>query len=112
MSIIHLAFFQWKPTLDERELAALRQEFAALQAVIPDIKSFRWIHNNSTEGLDKGFQEGICLEFADAQARQRYLEHSAHVAFAQNTVIPALERWLDSVLVFDYETTSTSRTGW
>jgi hypothetical protein len=102
MSIIHLAFFQWKPTLDERELAALRQEFAALQAVIPDIKSFRWIHNNSTEGL----------EFADAQARQRYLEHSAHVAFAQNTVIPALERGLDSVLVFDYETTSTSRTGW
>ncbi len=104
MSIIHLAFFQWKPTLDERELAALRQEFSALQAVIPDIKSFRWIRNNSTEGLDKGFQEGICLEFDDAQARQRYLEHPAHVAFAQETVIPALARGLDSVLVFDYET--------
>ncbi|MFN0122479.1 MAG: Dabb family protein [Blastocatellia bacterium] len=104
MSIIHLAFFQWKPTLSEQELAALRQEFAALQAVIPDIKSFRWIRNNSTENLDKGFEEGICLEFDDAEARQRYLEHPAHVAFAQGTVIPALERGLDSVLVFDYET--------
>lgn len=104
MSIIHLALFQWKPTLSEQELAALRQGFAALQAVIPDIKSFRWIRNNSIEGLDKGFQDGICLEFADAQARQRYLEHLAHVAFAQETVIPALACGLDSVLVFDYET--------
>jgi len=104
MSIVHLALFQWKQSLGERELAALRQEFAALQAVIPDIKSFRWIRNNSTESLDKGFQEGICLEFDDAQARQRYLEHPAHVAFAQEIMIPALERGLDSVLVFDYET--------
>lgn len=104
MSIVHLALFQWKPTLSEQELAALRQGFAALQTVIPDIKSFRWIRNNSTEGLDKGFQEGICLEFDDAQARQRYLEHPAHVAFARENVIPALARGLDSVLVFDYET--------
>jgi hypothetical protein len=37
-------------------------------------------------------------------ARQRYLEHPAHVAFARETVIPSLERGLDSVLVFDYET--------
>lgn len=103
MSIVHLAFFQWRRNLSAPELAALRQGFAELQAVIPEIKSFRWIRNNSTEGLDKGFQEGICLEFDDAPARQRYLEHPAHVAFARETVIPALERGLDSVLVFDYE---------
>jgi hypothetical protein len=49
---------------------------------------------------------------SDAQARQRYLEHPAHVAFAQETLIPVLEGGLDSVLVFDYETTSTGRTGY
>ncbi len=104
MSIIHLALFQWKRELRDEALAALRREFAALQAEIPDIKRFRWIRNNSAEGLDKGFQEGICMEFDDVQARQRYLEHPAHVAFARETVIPALEHGLDSVLVFDYET--------
>ncbi len=109
MSIIHLAFFQWKQILGERELAALRQDFAALQTVIPEIKSFRWIRNTSTEGLSKGFEEGICMEFDDEQARQRYLEHPAHVAFARDTVIPALERGLDSVLVFDYESNPSPR---
>ncbi|HEX4946710.1 MAG TPA: Dabb family protein [Blastocatellia bacterium] len=56
------------------------------------------------KGLDNGFQEGICLEFADVSARLRYLEHPTHVVFAQETVIPALECGLGSVLVFDYET--------
>ncbi len=90
MSIIHLALFKWKDDLGEQELAALRQGFAALQSAIPEISNFRWIHNNSTEGLEKGFREGICMEFDSVQARQRYLEHPAHVAFAQKTVIPAL----------------------
>jgi hypothetical protein len=103
MSIVHLVFFQWKQGLNQQSLEALRRGFADLQSVIPEIKSFEWIRNNSTEGLDRGFQEGICMEFEDAQARQRYLEHPAHVAYARDAVIPALENGLDSVLVFDYE---------
>lgn len=103
MSIIHLALFRWKPGLGHQEIEALCQGFSALQSAIPEIKDFRWIHNNSTEGLGKGFREGIYIEFDDIQARQRYLEHPAHVAFARDCVIPALENGLDSVLVFDYE---------
>ena len=103
MSIIHLALFKWKHGLGAQEIEALRHGFAALQAAIPEIRCFRWVHNNSTEGLEKGFQEGICMEFDSVQARQQYLEHPAHVTFARNTVIPALEDGLDSVLVFDYE---------
>lgn len=102
--IVHFAFFKWKPTLTPQELADLRREFAALQEIIPEIKSFRWVYNNSTENLDKGFREGIRVEFDSAEARQRYLEHPAHVAFANGTVIPALENGLESVFVFDYET--------
>lgn len=102
--IVHFAFFKWKPALSQDELAALRREFAALQGVIPEIKSFRWVYNNSTENLDKGFREGIRVEFDSVEARQRYLEHPAHVAFAKGTVIPALENGLDSVFVFDYDT--------
>lgn len=103
MSIIHLAFFKWRRDLSEQELSGLRDGFAALPTAIPEIRNYRWIHNNSTEGLEKGFREGICMEFADAPARQRYLGHPAHVTFARDAVIPALEDGLDSVLVFDYE---------
>ncbi len=101
--IVHFAFFKWKPTLTQEELDALRREFAALQQVIPEIQSFGWVYNNSTENLDQGFHEGIRVEFDSIEARQRYLEHPAHVAFAANTVIPALENGLESVFVFDYE---------
>ena len=103
MSIVHLAFFKWKQSLSDQQIEALRQGFAALQSIIPEIKNFRWIHNNSSEGLEKGFREGLCMEFDDLQSRQQYLEHPAHVSFARDDVMPALESGLDSVLVFDYE---------
>lgn len=101
--IVHFAFFKWKPTLTQAEREALHREFAALQQAIPEIQSFCWVHNNSTENLDKGFHEGIRVEFDSIEARQRYLEHPAHVAFATGSVIPALENGLESVFVFDYE---------
>jgi uncharacterized membrane protein YgaE (UPF0421/DUF939 family) len=101
--IVHFAFFKWKPMLTKAEREALRREFAALQQVIPEIQSFCWVYNNSTEALDKGFHEGIRAEFDSIEARHRYLDHPAHVAFAASTVIPALENGLDSVFVFDYE---------
>lgn len=103
MSIIHLALFKWKGDLSKPELCGLRDGFAALPTAIPEIRNYRWIHNNSTEGLEKGFREGICMEFEDAPARQRYLDHPAHATLARDTVIPALEDGLNSVLVFDYE---------
>lgn len=103
--IVHLSFFKWKPGLSGEALDSLRQEFAALQNAIPEIRSFRWVINNSTEGLDKGFREGICVELDGVEARQRYLEHPAHTAFAAATVIPALAEGLESVMVFDYEAT-------
>ena len=101
--IVHLAFFKWKTGLSEDTLDTLREKFAALQETIPEIRSFRWITNSSTEGLDRGFLEGICVELDSVQARQRYLEHPAHRAFAAGTVLPALEDGLESVMVFDYE---------
>ena len=106
--IVHHAFFKWRPGLSEEALDDLRQGFAALQDAIPEIRSFRWIVNNSTEGLDGGFREGICVVLDDALARQRYLDHPAHTAFAAETVLPALEDGLESVMVFDYEGRSDS----
>jgi hypothetical protein len=101
--IIHFAFFKWKQTVSKQELDTLRRDFSALQSVIPEIRGFQWVYNNSTENLDKGFLEGIRVEFDNTEDRQRYLAHPAHVAFASNVVIPSLEDGLESMLVFDYE---------
>jgi len=101
--IIHYAFFKWKAALSAPELETMRRDFAALQNAIPEIRSFRWVYNNSTEHLDKGFCEGIRVEFDNIEDRQRYLDPSAHKAFASNRVIQELEEGLESVLVFDYE---------
>jgi hypothetical protein len=101
--IVHYAFFKWKATLRAPELEALRRDFAALKTTIAEIRDFRWVYNNSTENLDKGFREGIRVTFDSVEDRQRYLDHPAHQAFASTVVIPALEAGLESVLVFDYE---------
>lgn len=101
--IVHYSFFAWRSELSPATLAALRDDFAALAQVIPEIRDFRWVINNSTEGLNQGFGEGVRIEFHDASARQRYLEHPAHVSFAADRVIPALRDGLNSVLVFDYD---------
>jgi hypothetical protein len=101
--VIHFAFFKWKQTVSKQELDTLRRDFSALQSVIPEIRGFRWVYNNSTENLDKGFLEGIRVQFDNIEDRQRYLAHPSHVTFASSVVIPLLEDGLESVLVFDYE---------
>jgi len=100
--IIHLAFFKFRPDLPDEALERLRRGFGELQSSIPEIRRFRWVRNNSSEGLDKGFVHGILMEFDSVEARQRYLDHPSHRAFARDVVIPALEEGLNSVIVFDY----------
>lgn len=100
--IKHIVLFKFKEDLGVEAIADVMNGFASLQSQIPEILSFRWGFNNSPEGLDKGFKVGFEMELADGRARSRYLAHPAHVAFAQNTVLPALHDGLESVVVFDY----------
>jgi hypothetical protein len=59
--------------------------------------------NVSPEGLDRGYRHGFVIDFDHAAARDAYLAHPDHVAFAEGTVIPALAAGRDSIVVFDYE---------
>jgi hypothetical protein len=96
--IQHNAFFAWKPTItpaiEQAAFAALR----ALKQQIPGIVSLTIGHQNSPEGLGKGFQVGLSVVFTDAAARDGYLRHAAHTK-AVETFLPHIA----DIAVLDYE---------
>jgi len=101
--IKHVVLFQFKKTLTEMQIASVMEGFTALRKQIPQILSYQWGANNSPEGLDKGFRHGFVMELAGPAQRKAYLEHPAHVKFANETIFPALEHGKESVVVFDYD---------
>ena len=77
--------------------------FGALVAKLPGAISVTSGVNVSPEGLDRGFRHGFVMDFESAAARDAYLAHHDHVAFAEGKVIPALRAGRESIVVFDYE---------
>jgi hypothetical protein len=73
------------------------RRFAELKALVPGIDDFEWGENSSPEGLNHGHSHVFLLTFANAQARDAYLVHPDHAAFA-NWVQP----FVSSVTVLDY----------
>ena len=101
--IRHVALFQFKDGLGDERIAELMNTFHTFVATIPGLRSVSWGRNNSPEGLDKGFMHGFVMDVDDARARDGYLNHPDHVAFATEVFLPELENGRDSVVVFDYE---------
>ncbi len=99
----HIVFFQFSESVSSETISLTMNGFAQLAAEIPEILSYSWGLNNSTEGLSKGFQAGFEMLLADESARQRYLEHPAHVAFATTKLIPLLADGRNSIVVFDFD---------
>ena len=59
--------------------------------------------NVSPEGLDQGFRHGFVMDFESTAARDAYLAHPDHVAFAEGRINPALAEGRESIVVFDFE---------
>lgn len=70
-----------------------------LRASIAGIVDVAWGSNVSPEGKGHGFEFGFTMAFADAEARDAYLPHPAHVA-----VRPLVDAVAADVLVFDLDT--------
>lgn len=73
------------------------QRFVALREQIAQVRTLEWGPNNSIEGLDRGFTHCFVLGFDDADGRDVYLPHPAHLALVEHT-----RGWLEQVFVFDY----------
>ena len=101
----HIVLFKFHPALSQQQITDVLDGFHVLRIKLPGIHSCRFGVNNSMEGFSRGFTHCMEMEIEDADARQNYLAHPLHVAFATTKVIPALEDGLNTVVVFDYEFT-------
>ena len=95
--IQHNAFFKWQPTITPAVEAAAFAALRALKDQVPGIVSLTIGHQNSPEGLGKGFQVGLSVVFTDAAARDGYLKHPAHTK-AVETFLPQVA----DIVVLDY----------
>jgi Stress responsive A/B Barrel Domain len=97
MVLRHVVLFGFANGTSEQTISDVVRRFGDLKLLVPDVLSFEWGQNCSVEGLDKGHTHAFVLTFPSEEARDVYLPHPAHKAFAD---------WagphLSSVTVVDY----------
>lgn len=98
MAILHVVLMQPRVDVRAGQVDDLWRALRALAGEIPGIEDVTCGANTSPEGLEQGYTLGFVVRFADADARDAYLPHPAHVA-----VIPLVQAVAERVLVFDLE---------
>jgi hypothetical protein len=84
------------------ERDAIYADAAALQVVLPGMRHIDSGRNVSPEGLGKGFDEGLIIDFDDARARDDYLVHPDHQKLGAR-IVAAVENGPDGIFVFDFD---------
>ena len=98
----HVVMFAFKEGTDAAQIDEIIRRFAALKNLVPGIQALEWGSNNSPEGLNNGLSHCFLLTFGSTEARDAYLPHPDHVAFAD-----WVGEWVETVTVVDYWATST-----
>lgn len=95
----HVVLFQFNDDTPETTVREIENAFRTLCAGLPFVQGFEWGRNSSPENLDLGFTHCFIVTFANAQDRDTYLPHPAHVAFCSDY----LNRSLKNACVVDFE---------
>ena len=94
----HVVLFQFNDDTPETTVSEIENAFRALCAGLPFVQGFEWGRNSSPEKLDLGFTHCFIVTFANAQDRDTYLPHPAHIAFCSDY----LEGNLKNACVVDF----------
>lgn len=101
--IRHCVFIRFRPEITEEEKVAIFDEIVALKARLRGFLAAHVGANVSPEvGMDKGFGEGFIVDFADAAARDAYLEDEAHRKTGAK-IVAAAEGGVAGIFVYDLE---------
>jgi Stress responsive A/B Barrel Domain len=98
MKLRHVVLFGFGKAQSPAAIAEAIRRFAELKALVPSIDDFEWGESSSPDS------HVFLLIFANARARDAYLVHPDHAAFA-NWVQP----FVSSVTVLDYWVESKAR---
>ena len=93
----HVVLFGFKTGSTDAEIKEIVRRFLELRNLVPGITDFEWGENNSPEGKNHGLTHCFTLTFESEGARDAYLPHPDHIAFAEWA-----GQWIDSVTVIDY----------
>ncbi len=99
----HIVMFEFKPSATPGTVQNIVERFTDLKNRVPGIVEFEWGENNSPENLNRGHTHCFTLSFESTTARDAYLSHPVHEAFAQ-----WVGQWIETVTVLDYYVTPVS----
>lgn len=101
--IRHCVFIRFRDDVVAAARQDIYSDLAALCGKLPGVLSFHAGANVSPEtGMDKGFGEGFIIDFADAQARDTYLDDAGHRAIG-GRIVAAAAAGVQGVFVFDLD---------
>ena len=100
--ILHCVFLRLKAATTDDEKAALYRDIIGLKVLISAVADIHAGPNVSPEGLDGGFVDGFVVRFENADARDAYLVHPAHIAVSER-LVASTDGGLAGILVYDID---------
>jgi hypothetical protein len=80
--VSHIVLLRWSPDADDATRNEVRRRLHALPGLIDGIVGFTDGPSTSPEGLERGYDYGFIVMFADAAARDAYVPHPEHLPVA------------------------------
>lgn len=94
--IIHVVLMRWGATAPSDVVERLERAVGTVRDTVPGVVEISHGPSVSTEHLERGYDYGLYVRFADAAARDAYLPHPSHRPLSDLITTHA-----DAVLVFD-----------
>lgn len=98
--IRHIVLIRFNPEASEAQIAALFAELGEIRAQVPGILAITAGRSESPEKIERGYQHGFVVDFADWDALAAYQTHPDHQRLGAKLVASAVGG-LDGILVFD-----------
>ncbi len=99
--IKHCVFIRFQDAIGDPERDSLYREIHRLQNHLPGWLGYAAGPNQTIEaGMDKGFNGGFIIDFADEPARDAYLQDEEHQRVG-NKIVSAARGGIDGIMVFD-----------
>lgn len=101
--IKHCVFLKFKPSIVESERQALYAQLAKLQEHLTGWIGFVAGANVTPEaGMDKGYNGGFIIDFADESSQLAYLADSKHQQIGKQ-LVDATQDGIEGIMVFDFK---------
>lgn len=99
--IRHCVFVRFRPQVTDADRDDLLRQIRGLRGRLPGLIAAYVGSNVSPEiGMDKGYSDGFIVDFADAAARDAYLDDADHRVIGAK-LVEAAAGGAEGILVFD-----------